>query len=163
MAIENLNDLFVHALKETYYAEVQIRMLLPKVIEKIGSGKLRGVIEDHLDESERQIERLVQVFEKIGEECSSERCAVIAGVINETHQRIATISNAATLETALLTAAIAIERYEISHYSSLCTWAQRLGHHSALLLLEETLLEEKAVLNKLNLIAKKENHNPVSA
>ena len=68
MAIRDLKDLFLHTLKDIYYAERQISKALPKMAENADSGDLQDLFKAHLDETRGQIERLEKVFELLGAE-----------------------------------------------------------------------------------------------
>ena len=57
------------------------------------------------------------------------------------------------LDAGLLSAAQAVEHYEISRYGTLRTWAEELGLDDAAILLEETLSEEKATDEALTQLA----------
>ena len=57
------------------------------------------------------------------------------------------------LDAALIAAAQKVEHYEIASYGTLCTFAKQLGQNDALTLLKETLAEEKAADEKLNMLA----------
>jgi ferritin-like metal-binding protein YciE len=61
--IETMDDLFLHALQDIYYAEKKIVSALPKMIEKASSDELRDGFETHLEETRGQIDRLERVFE----------------------------------------------------------------------------------------------------
>ena len=60
---KTLNDLFVEALKDVYHAEKQILRALPKMAKAAESEELRQAFQTHREETERQVERLEQVFE----------------------------------------------------------------------------------------------------
>ena len=62
MKVENLNDLFVHTLKDIYFAERQIVKALPKMVKAADSKELAKALEDHLEETKEQVARLEQVF-----------------------------------------------------------------------------------------------------
>ena len=49
--IQNMDDLFVHTLRDIYYAENQIAKSLPDMIDKATDTKLRQGFEKHLAES----------------------------------------------------------------------------------------------------------------
>jgi hypothetical protein len=46
--IKTFNDLFVHSLRDIYYAESQIVKALPKMIDKVTDSKLKSGFETHL-------------------------------------------------------------------------------------------------------------------
>ena len=45
--IETMDDLFVHMLRDIYYAEQQIVKALPKMIEKANDPQLKQVFQAH--------------------------------------------------------------------------------------------------------------------
>jgi ferritin-like metal-binding protein YciE len=60
--IKNLDDLFVHTLRDVYYAEQKITKALPKMISKVSDTQLQEALRGHLEETRGQIKRLEQVF-----------------------------------------------------------------------------------------------------
>jgi len=56
--IKNMDDLFLHGLKDIYYAENQIGKSLPKMIEKTTDNDLSASLRNHLRETENQVHRL---------------------------------------------------------------------------------------------------------
>ena len=58
------------------------------------------------------------------------------------------------LDAGLVSAAQAVEHYEIARYGTLATWAKQLGHKEALDLFLQTLAEEEATDKKLTDLAK---------
>ena len=56
-------------------------------------------------------------------------------------------------DAAMLSAAQAVEHYEITRYGSLIAYARQLGRKDCARVLEETLAEEKAADQKLTRIA----------
>lgn len=66
MAEKTLQDLFLHTLKDVYYAEKQVLRALPRMAKAATSEELRRAFEHHRTETEHQIERLEQVFGLLG-------------------------------------------------------------------------------------------------
>ena len=64
--IKSMDDLFLHTLQDIFYAEKQIVKSLPKLIEKATNRELASGLRNHLRETEGQVERLEQVFTKLG-------------------------------------------------------------------------------------------------
>ncbi len=54
--IKTMDDLFVHQLKDIYYAEKRIVGALPEMIEKATSPQLKSAFETHLGETRRSRE-----------------------------------------------------------------------------------------------------------
>ncbi len=63
--IKTLNDLFVHTLKDIYYAENQIAKALPDMAEKATAPALKQGFQKHLTETKGHIARLEQVFKTV--------------------------------------------------------------------------------------------------
>ena len=59
--IETMDDLFVHQLADIYYAEKRIMGVLPEMISKATSQKLKSAFESHLGETRNHVRRLEQV------------------------------------------------------------------------------------------------------
>jgi ferritin-like metal-binding protein YciE len=151
--MRTLDDAFKHTLKDVYYAENALTKALPKVAKAVSNKALKTAIEDHLEETKRQVKTLEKVFKSIGEKASGEKCDAIEGLIKETEGIIEEADGAVALNAAVIAAAQAVEHYEISRYGSLREWAKVLGHDEAHDLLSSILDEEKAANNKLTNLA----------
>src|SRR5262245_51160872 len=81
--IATMDDLFVHTLRDMYYAEHQIVKALPDMIEKATDAKLKQGLQIHLGETKNQIKRLEQVFKLHGVEVMGVDCPAIDGTIEE--------------------------------------------------------------------------------
>ncbi|NDW04788.1 YciE/YciF ferroxidase family protein [Jiella pacifica] len=154
MSVTNLEELFLHTLKDVYYAEKQIVKALPKMAKKAGSEELKAAFEQHLTESKEHVTRLESVFEAIGKKPSAVKCDAIVGILHEATELMDEVEDPETLDAAMLAAAQAVEHYEIARYGTLAAWAGILGHKDAVKTLEATLGEEKATDDKLSKLGK---------
>lgn len=155
MAEKNLNELFLDTLKDIYYAEKHILKALPKMAKAANSDELRTAFEKHYDETEGQVERLEQIFEMIGKAARGKKCEAIEGIIDEGKEVMEEYADTPALDAGLLSAAQAVEHYEISRYGTLKAWAEKLNMPQAVKLLEATLAEEKKTDETLTKIAVK--------
>lgn len=153
--IKTMDDLFLHVLKDVYYAEKQIIKALPDMINKATNRELTAAFKAHLGETEKQVSRLEQAFELIGEKPNGTSCPAIDGIIDEANDITGEVGDKAVLDAALLAAAQAVEHYEITRYGTLIAWAEELGKDAVAKLLTTTLNEEKAADKKLTSIAEK--------
>lgn len=149
MSIASLQDLFVHTLKDVYFAENLLVKKLPVMAKEASAAPLKKAFEDHLAETKTHVERLKEVFKIVGETAEAEECPGIEGIIEEAEELLEEISNAKTKDAALIASAQAVEHYEITRYGTLVSWANQLGHTEAADLLRRTLAEEKDADNKL--------------
>ena len=81
--IQTMDDLLLHGLQDIYYAENQIVKALPKMIDKATNRDLSKGLKDHLEETEKQIGRLDQVFRMLEQEPKGVKCQAIDGLIAE--------------------------------------------------------------------------------
>lgn len=153
MKNENLRDLLVEELKDLYSAENQLTKALPKVAKNADDPQLKKAIEHHLQETEGHVQRLEQIFEKLGKSPKGKTCEGMKGLITETDERIKEGGEPAVLDAGLIADAQRVEHYEISAYGSARTFANLLGEKEIVQLLEATLKEEKAADVKLTSLA----------
>jgi ferritin-like metal-binding protein YciE len=150
---KTLDDLFLDTLKDIYYAEKQIIKTLPKMAKAATSPELKAGFEQHLEETEGHVERLEQVFELIGKPARGKTCDAILGIIEEGKTIMDEFKGTQALDAGLVSAAQAVEHYEIARYGTLKTWAGQLGLKEAVTLLDATLKEEEATDKKLTQVA----------
>jgi ferritin-like metal-binding protein YciE len=148
-----MNDLFVHTLRDIYYAEKQIVKTLPTMIEKASDPQLKDGFRNHLRETENHVKRLEQVFQNIGQKAQGVDCPAIDGIIEEADEVTGEVEDKAVLDAALIAAAQAVEHYEMTRYGTLIAWANQLGRRDCVGLLEQTLNEEKTADKKLTAMA----------
>ena len=144
MAAKNLKDLFIHTLKDVYYAETAIIKALPKMAKAASSDDLRKAFEKHLKQTAGQITRLEKVFQILGMKPAAVPCEAIKGILKEGDEVVEEFEGSPALDAGLIAAAQAVEHYEIARYGTLKCWAEELGMDDAADLLEQTLNEEKS-------------------
>ena len=151
--IKTMDDLFVHTLQDIYYAESQIAKSLPKMIERTTSPELRQAFQTHLTETQGQIKRLEQVFQMHGQPVKGVTCAAMDGILEEATETMSDVGDKDVLDAAMLSAAQAVEHYEITRYGTLIAFAKELGREDCASVLQKNLDEEKATDQKLTAIA----------
>lgn len=154
MATEKtLDDLFLDTLKDIYYAERQIIKTLPKMAKAATAPELKAGFQKHLEETEGHVERLEQIFELLGKPARGKTCDAILGIIEEGKSIMDEFKGSVALDAGLVSAAQAVEHYEIARYGTLKTWATQLGMTDAAALLDATLQEELATDKTLSQLA----------
>jgi ferritin-like metal-binding protein YciE len=152
--IRTLDDLFAHTLQDIFYAENQIAKNLPNMIAKAGNAELKSAFQHHLQETHNHVKRLEQVFQLLGQQPKAVTCQAMDGILAEAKEIIGDCADAEVCDAAMLSAAQAVEHYEMTRYGTLIAFAEQLGHADCVRLLKETLDEEKAADAKLNGIAR---------
>jgi len=151
--IKNMDDLFMHTLRDIYYAENQIVKTLPDMIEKASDPQLKQGFKTHLNETKNHVQRLDRVFESLGQKAQGVDCPAIDGIIEEADDVAGEVADKRVLDAALIAAAQAVEHYEMTSYGTLIAWAKQLGRQDCANLLQQTLEEEKATDKKLTAVA----------
>ena len=152
-AASDLRELFIHGLKDMYWAENALTKALPKLAKNAHSKKLVKALQDHLAETEGQIDRLEDVFEMIGEKAEGEECAAMAGIIEEGEDIMKETEPGTVRDAGIISAGQKAEHYEIASYGTLVAWAHELNLSEAADLLDEILDQEKAADEKLSELA----------
>jgi ferritin-like metal-binding protein YciE len=151
--IKTMDDLFMHQLRDIYYAEKQITQALPTMIKKASDRQLKQGFETHLRETENHVKRLEQAFELLGKKATGVDCPAIDGIVEEADEVAGEVEDKKVLDAALIAAAQAVEHYEMTRYGTLIAWARQLGHTNVVPLLSQTLDEERATDKKLTAVA----------
>jgi ferritin-like metal-binding protein YciE len=135
------------------HAEKQLVRALPRLAKAASSPELTMALTNHLNETERQVQRLERVFRELDETPRTKVCRGMAGLIEEGKEILEQKGEGAVVDAALIAAAQRVEHYEIAAYGCLVTYAQLLRHDRAAGLLQETLAEEEAADKKLSQLA----------
>jgi ferritin-like metal-binding protein YciE len=151
--IKTLDDLFVHTLRDIYYAEKQIEKALPKMIDKATDPQLKAGFEKHLGQTKGHIERVEQVFELHGVKAKEVNCPAIDGILEEADDVSGDVDDKEVLDAALIASAQAVEHYEMTRYGTLIAWAKQLGRSDCANVLAKNLKEEQATDRKLTEMA----------
>jgi ferritin-like metal-binding protein YciE len=153
MKLNNLEELFVLELQDMFDAERQLVKALPKMAKAATSEQLRTAFQEHLEQTEKQVERLEEVFRQFGHKAKATTCDGMKGLVEEGKDLLNASGDDATRDAGLIAAAQKAEHYEIAGYGCLVTWAQQLGRGAAADLLKETLSEEKETDARLTRLA----------
>lgn len=163
MPIKNFEELYLHELKDLYSAEKQITEALPKMAEACDSAQLRKAFQEHLKETEVQLQRLQEILSNLEENPGSKKCKAMEGLVEEGEEVIKSIPQGKVRDAALIAAAQRVEHYEMAVYGTVRTYAKILGHAQHSELLQKTLDEEGATDKKLNALAERINEVAVAA
>ena len=142
MQMDNLQELLIEEMKDIYNAEGQLLKALPRMAKKATNPKLKKAFETHTRETEGQIKRLEQAFEKLGEKARGKKCKAMEGIVEEGKEVMSEDMDDDVMDAALIGMAQKIEHYEIAGYGTARTFAHQLGYDRMASLLQETLDEE---------------------
>lgn len=151
--LDSLEALLQDELKDIYDAEKQLTKALPKLAKKATAVELRSALEEHFRQTEQHVERLEQVFDRMGMPARGKTCKGMKNLIAEGNDMIGEADDDATRDALMIAAAQKVEHYEMASYGTMRTWANLLGKRDVAGLLEDTLEEEKEADQRLTEIA----------
>ena len=153
MQIQTLRDLYVEQLHDLYSAETQLVEALPKMAKAASHTQLQQAFQNHLAQTKTHVQRLEQIFEKLGTNPKDQKCQGMEGLIKEGSEMIKMKGDPAAIDAGLIAAAQRVEHYEIAGYGCVRTYAQQLGDQTSVQLLQQTLDEEGMADKKLTQLA----------
>lgn len=152
--LKDLNDLLTHEIHVLYSGEQLLIAGLERMIKKASNTELKGLFQQHLQETRTHIERLKQAANLLGIDADDEGNPSMKGLIAEGEKTIHKDANIEVQDASLICGAQKIEHYEIAGYGTAAYYAEMLGQEQVAALLRQTLQEEQATDTKLNNLAK---------
>lgn len=143
MKMNTLKDLYLEQLRDLYSAETQLVEALPTMAEKASHNELKQAFQQHLEETRQHVERLEQIFNRMGEKPSGETCQAMKGLIKEAQDLMKQRADEDVRDAGLIASAQRVEHYEIAGYGTVATYAEMLNQNEDHDILGQTLAEEK--------------------
>lgn len=137
-------ELLMHELGDLLYAERRFLTATKRMARETTDPEVRQRIEQHVGETEKQIERLQEAFGAIGEKAKAQKCEAAIG-LREEHDSFKSEEKPSKeiLQAFDLGSGLRVEHYEIAGYRSAIALAKALGHPECVRLLQESLAEEE--------------------
>jgi ferritin-like metal-binding protein YciE len=149
-----LHEFLIDGLKDIYWAENRLLKAIPKMQKESTTVQLEQTLGEHLEVTREQIQRLEQIFNKLGIKAAGKKCEAMRGLIDEGEDIMEeTEEGSVTRDVGIILAAQKIEHYEIATYGGLAQLARTMGHDDIAGLLDQTLREEKEADRMLTEIA----------
>jgi ferritin-like metal-binding protein YciE len=153
MAMQTIEELFEHELKDIYAAEQSLLDALEQMASESSDREIKKGFAQHRKETQSQVKRLEKVYKTLGQKPQPGSCPGIEGLIKEKKAFMREKPSDELLEFYNIGAAQKVERYEITAYESLIDMAEKLGMNDVVELLEQNLQEEEMTLNRLKALA----------
>jgi len=154
--VQTAKELFVHELTDMLDAEQKLVEALGQMAEDHSEEpQLQKGFQQHQAQTEKQVERLQQIFEQLGEQPEPSECKGIKGLIEERDAFKEEDPAEDILSIFDVGAAIKVESYEINAYNSLIKLADQLNVNKAVKLLNQNLKEEEQTRTKLEAMSRK--------
>lgn len=153
--MQTAHELFLHGLSDILDGERRLVEALEKHAEQAGRPELKKAFEAHRRQTEKQVARLEQVFESLGEKPEDTECKGIKGLIEEHESFMEEEPSPDIADIESVVGAAKVEAYEINEYEGLIRLGRLMRHTKAVQLLNQNLKEEQQTLRKLQAFGKK--------
>ena len=151
---KQLENFFMDALKDIYWAEKHLTKALPKMKKAATTEQLQDAIEEHLGQTQEHVSRLEEVFEMLGKQAQAKKCDAMEGLVKEGESVIEeTEDGSMTRDVGIIISAQKVEHYEIAAYGGLTQLARTMDLEDVAGILHQTLEEEKKADHLLTEIA----------
>ena len=88
MSVGTAEELFVDELKDIYSAEKQAVKAFPRLTKAVQSDELKQAMQEHLEQTKGQIERLDRIFEILDKRSSGKTCQGMKGLVEEAQSQV---------------------------------------------------------------------------
>jgi len=145
MAINTLQQKFMHELGDIYDAENQFLKGQAEMLQNATDPALQDMITTHIEQTKGQISNLEQVFAALGEQPKREMCDAAKGLVSEAQKTMREAAGVPEiLDCVINGSASKVEHYEISSYRGLITGAELMGQQDIVSLLQQNLEQEES-------------------
>lgn len=158
---QELRGLFEKQLKELYWAENVMKGMLKDVAVQASSKDLVALLQEHIAQTQTHKHRLEKIFTSIGIDAEEQPYEAVKCLIQEAEGFILATATGVVRDAGIIAVLQKIKHYEIACYGTMRAYALALREETVVLLLEQTLDEEKATDMLLTNIA--ESHINIEA
>lgn len=141
--MDNLTDVFVHELEDLYDAERRFLVAQKEFLRGDSDEQLKEIIRQHMEESERQIEILDDIFTQLHEEPGEEACQAAQGLVEEGDESVNSAGSAEVRDALIVAVLSKVEHYEIATYRYLVSLAEQIMDKTIVELLKKNLAQEE--------------------
>lgn len=165
MQLRSLRQLLIDELQEVYISEQLLGEAIGRMEQGADAKELKDVFRKHGEQTRQQIQRLETVFETLKDSPRGGHGHTMKALLRESEDRMGDGGAPHTVDASLIIAARRVEHWEIASYSTIYTFAQRLGLSEVADILDQILHEEQATDARLAELAQQadpSNDEPVT-
>lgn len=150
MAINTLEEKFIHGLGDIYDAEHRFLEAQQTMLPNATAPDVQASLEKHIAETEQQIVNLTKVYEVLGVPAKRVACDAASGLVSEGNKLLKETKDVPALaDLAINGSCSKVEHYEIAAYRGLIMGAEAMGQTEVASLLGENLQQEEATAKTL--------------
>jgi ferritin-like metal-binding protein YciE len=148
----SLRALFLNELRDLYDGEIWLTKVLPDLARGVHSQELRATVNQHLKETQEQLNRIEKIFAQLGENPKGKRCKGMQSLVMECRYAMGEDLEDEVRDVSLISEMQRVKHYEVATYRNAVVFANLLRDDESAALLGLTLREqEEANLNLVRL------------
>lgn len=151
--MNSLQEMFQELVQDIHSAEKQLMKALPKVIKNCQNEELKNGIQQHLEVTKSQAERVEQLCKELGFKAAGKLCKGMQGIVEESNEHLAEGKPGPAMDAMIIANCQKAEHYEMCNYGTAASWAKELGMSNAHKVLGDIYQEECDADSMLNRIA----------
>jgi len=145
-----MEEKFIHEIGDIYDAEHRFLEAQQQMLQQASDSKLKTMIQEHIGQTEQQIQNLEQVYQALGQQPKRIKCDAATGLVTEGQKTMKEAAgNPALLDCVIAGAASKVEHYEIASYRGLIAGAEQMGQAEVLKLLRANLQQEEQTAQRI--------------
>jgi ferritin-like metal-binding protein YciE len=149
-------DLMAMELREIYSAENQLVRMLPRMAKMVESDELRECLEKRLEQGERLIGDIDDIFEEIDESPGRQKNVAAEGLISDAREHLQEIEAGPALDAVAVAAIQKTEHYCIAAWGTAKALGQALDHQKVVECMDRALNEGRQLDTELTKLAEEE-------
>jgi ferritin-like metal-binding protein YciE len=149
MQITTPEEKFQHEVGDIYDAEHRFLEAQQLMLEQASDPALKTMIQEHIAETEGQIQNLEKLYALIGQKPKRVKCHAAAGIVEEGRKTVEEAGSPAIRDCIIAAAQVKVEHYEVAAYRTLLMGAQGMGQNDAVKLIKQNLKQEEQTAKKV--------------
>ncbi|MHB8994924.1 MAG: YciE/YciF ferroxidase family protein [Armatimonadota bacterium] len=141
-SINTMEDLLHLELQELYSIEQQVIEAMPRLAKMASSQELRADMQEHLEQTKQQKQRLEHIFELLDLRPEAHEVKAFGVMLQEAEQMLQSIQDEDVRDAALIGAAQKVEHLEMAGYGTARSHALEADLDDIAEILQQTLDEE---------------------
>lgn len=139
--LDSMETLYKHQVKDLYDAAQRLSKAIPEMVEAANAPELKSWFVKTQATVDRQIERLKEVFEAMGDKPEAETCDAMKGIVSEGQDYINADGDPEVIDAALIATAQRIAHYELAGQGTARNFANCIGKDCCVPRFQESLDE----------------------
>ncbi len=156
MAIDSSDDQFANCLQKLYSVEIQLVEALPELMTAATSEDLKRALEEHLEVTKNQADRLEEIAEQLDIKIEGQIDKGLTAILDEGKIAVDAAGDSDLKDAEIIGGCLKVEHYEMGSYQGAIDLANKQDMDEIAETLQESLNEEEVAADTLQELANEE-------